>query len=82
MRDDLELPSAPVGALPDPHPRYGPCDAFGPGEECSQCTGLIERIDGSIIRSDGSKLVRPPPLRRRIQQAWHVLRRGELGCPK
>ena len=25
----------------NPHPRYGPCDSFGPRGECSQCKTLV-----------------------------------------
>lgn len=36
------------GGEVDPHPRYGPCDGFGPDGECSECTGIVERADGSF----------------------------------
>lgn len=29
----------------DPHPWYGPCDSFGPGGACSECTGVVARRD-------------------------------------
>lgn len=32
-----------------PHPDYGPCDGYGPNGGCSECTGLIQRIDGTIV---------------------------------
>lgn len=25
----------------DLHPKYGPCDVFGPDDSCSQCTGVV-----------------------------------------
>ncbi|CAO3445828.1 DNA primase DnaG [Azospirillum argentinense] len=31
-----------------PHPSYGPCDAFGPEGTCAECTGLVERHDGTV----------------------------------
>lgn len=54
------------------HPWYGPCDAFGPNETCSQCTGLLERIDGSVMNRDGN-IVRKRPLRVRLRAAWREL---------
>lgn len=33
----------------EPHPDYGPCDGYGPDGGCSECTGLIQRVDGSIV---------------------------------
>jgi hypothetical protein len=47
-----------------PHPWYGPCDGFGPGGECAECTGLIESSDGSMIKNDDSGAIihaSPPP---------------------
>ena len=40
------------------HPNYGPCDGFGVGGECSQCTGEIERDDGSVVDLRGNVLRR------------------------
>lgn len=57
------------------HPRYGPCDGYGPGETCSQCTGKIERIDGAVVDLCGN-VVKLAPLWRRMKVAWEVLRRG------
>lgn len=37
------------------HPEYGPCDAFGPNQTCSECTGLIQRDDGTVIASEGQE---------------------------
>jgi hypothetical protein len=62
-----------------PHEWYGPCDGFGPGGECSVCTGLLERADGSIIKSDGSEeIVKLPPFKTRARWAWNILRRGYI----
>ena len=36
-----------------PHPKYGPCDAFGPDKSCSECTGLIQRTDGTVVDGRG-----------------------------
>jgi hypothetical protein len=47
-----------------PHPWYGPCDGFGPGGECAECTGLIESSNGSMIKNDDSGAIihaSPPP---------------------
>lgn len=58
----------------NPHPRYGPCDGFGPDGTCSECTGLIGRADGSIIAWDG-RLVRRRPLLTRLRSAVRELKR-------
>lgn len=41
------------------HPGYGPCDGFGVGGECSQCTGEIQCDDGSVVDLRGNVLRRP-----------------------
>jgi hypothetical protein len=57
----------------EPHPWYGPCDGFGPGHTCSECTGLVERGDGSIVTLGDEIVLRKPPLAKRIRAAWRVL---------
>lgn len=37
----LRSPSWNTMSTDDPHPRYGPCDSFGPDGACSECTGVI-----------------------------------------
>lgn len=55
------------------HPDYGGCDGFGPGENCSQCTGMIERIDGSVIDAFTGEVLKKSPFRHRLKRAWWVL---------
>jgi len=58
------------------HPYYGPCDAFGPNMTCSECTGLLERQDGSVIEGRSGTLVKHAPISTRIRAAWHAFSRS------
>lgn len=55
------------------HERYGPCDAMGPKESCSQCSGILERIDGSWVDAFDGKILRKPPIFSRMRKAIDVL---------
>jgi hypothetical protein len=58
----------------NPHPWYGPCDAFGPNETCCECQGAIERIDGSIVATRGAEVLAKARLFNRMKRAWAALR--------
>lgn len=61
-------------SLDNPHPDYGPCDGFGPNGSCCECSGVIERNDGSWVETHTGRVVKKPPLLTRIKAAWVVLR--------
>lgn len=44
------IPSASDGR----HPYYGGCDGFGPFGMCSECTGIVHRVDGTLCASGAS----------------------------
>lgn len=67
------LPAVPEDGGTSRHPYYGPCDGFGPKGECSQCTGFIERSDGTIVRHDTGEVVRKRPWRVRVAAALREL---------
>jgi len=32
----------------------GPCDGMGYKQDCSMCSGFVERFDGTLVHDDGS----------------------------
>ena len=69
--------------MDEKHPLYGPCNGLGPTGSCSVCTGLIERLDGSVVKDDGSgEIVKLPPLLTRLRWAWSIILRGYVDASK